>query len=123
MAISGRLLADVRRFPSGCSGLLEVDRVEARGVEGRTELQLPECPAPLLLWPVHQLAGLVITMASWISHWPGAQLLTGRPQMWVVALLVLGLLTWLLVVDPPGNRPARPRPRAVGRWFGDGGAV
>ena len=51
---------------------------------------------PLLLWPVHQLAGLVITMASWISHWPGAQLLTGRPQMWVVALLVLGLLPWLL---------------------------
>lgn len=48
MAISGRLRADVRRFPSGCSGLLEVDRVEARGVEGRTELQLPECPAPLL---------------------------------------------------------------------------
>ena len=48
MAISGRLLADVRRFPSGCSGLLEVDRVEARRVEGRTELQLPKCPAPLL---------------------------------------------------------------------------
>ena len=27
---------------------MEVDRVEARGVEGRTELQLPDCPAPLL---------------------------------------------------------------------------
>ena len=177
VAISGRLLADVRRFPSGCSGLLEVDRVETRGVEGRTELQLPECPAPLLqgwrvqatgvlrrplpavhpllpgsaerlarqgswsqlraesievlqrpwtpladlrrdvaqrlqqamgptavlpllLWPIHQLAGLVITMASWISHWPGAQLLTGRPQVWVVALLVLGLLPWLLGAGP-----------------------
>lgn len=187
MAISGRLLADVRIFPSGCSGLLEVDRIEARGVEGRTELLLPGCTAPLLLgsaerlvrqgswsqlrgeyrsaaasmdatglmspraavqawlpdrcqglaaalpipmvpssgrcrcscsisvpcrwlpwlriislprcwrrsrcwpwsrllvlvgpkavlplllWPSHQLAGLVITMASWISHWPGAQ--------------------------------------------------
>ena len=48
VAIRGRLLADVRRFSSGCSGLLEVDRVDARGVEGRTELQLPECPAPLL---------------------------------------------------------------------------
>ena len=48
MAISGRLLADVRRFPSGCSGLLEVDRIDARRVDGRTELQLPECPAPLL---------------------------------------------------------------------------
>ena len=33
----------------------------------------------VLLWPVHQLAGLVMIMASWISHRPGAQLLTGRP--------------------------------------------
>ena len=48
VAISGRLHADVRRFPSGCSALLEVDRIEACGVEGRTELQLPDCPAPLL---------------------------------------------------------------------------
>ena len=47
VAISGRLLADVRRFSSGCSALLEVDRIEARGVEGRTELQLPDCSAPL----------------------------------------------------------------------------
>ena len=45
----------------------------------------PPAVLPLLLWPIHQLAGLVITMASWISHWPGAQLLTGRPQVWVVA--------------------------------------
>ena len=48
VAISGRLLADVRRFPSGCSALLELDRIGARRVDGRTELQLPECPAPLL---------------------------------------------------------------------------
>ena len=60
----------------------------------------PPAVLPLLLWPVHQLAGLVITMASWISHWPGAQLLTGRPQVWVVALLVLGLLPWLLGAGP-----------------------
>ncbi|QNI62115.1 competence protein ComEC [Synechococcus sp. TAK9802] len=60
----------------------------------------PTAVLPLMLWPVHQLAGLVITMASWISHWPGAQLLTGRPQMWVVALLVLGLLLWLLGAGP-----------------------
>ena len=60
----------------------------------------PTAVLPLMLWPVHQLAGLVITMASWISHWPGAQLLTGRPQMWVVALLVLGLLPWLLGAGP-----------------------
>ena len=52
----------------------------------------PTSVLPMLLWPVHQLAGLVITMASWISHWPGAQLLTGRPQARVVALLELGVL-------------------------------
>ena len=39
----------------------------------------PTAVLPLLQWPVHQLAGLVITMASWISHRPGAQLLSGRP--------------------------------------------
>ena len=90
----------------------------------------PTAVLPLMLWPVHQLAGLVIAMASWISHWPGAQLLTGRPQMWVVALLVLGLLPWLRGQGPVAAagrwswlRPARPRPHAVGRWFGDGGAV
>ena len=38
-----------------------------------------------------QLANLVISMASWISHWPGAQLLTERPQVLVVALLIHGL--------------------------------
>ena len=56
----------------------------------------PTALLPVLLWPVHQLAGLVMIMASWISHWPGAQLLTGRPEAWVVALLVLGMLPWLL---------------------------
>ena len=57
------------------------------------------CPQAVLLvvlWPVQQLAGLVMAIATWISHWPGAQLLTGRPQGWVVALVVLGLLPWLL---------------------------
>ena len=48
MATSGRLLADVRPFPSGCTALLELDRIEARRVDGRTELQLPACSAPLL---------------------------------------------------------------------------
>ena len=64
----------------------------------------PTALLPLLLWPVHQLAGLVITMAGWISHWPGAQLLTGRPQEWMVALLVLGLLPWLLGAAPCRRR-------------------
>ena len=59
----------------------------------------PPAVLPVLLWPVHQLAGLVMIMASRISHWPGAQLLTGRPEAWVVALLVLGLLPWLLGVE------------------------
>ena len=59
-------------------------------------LVAPPSVLPVLLWPVHQLAGLVMAIATWIGHWPGAQLLTGRPQLWVVALLVLGLLPWLL---------------------------
>ena len=53
---------------------------------------MPDCTAPLLLRPVHQLAGLVITMTSWISHRAGTQLLTRRPQMWVVALILHGLV-------------------------------
>ena len=52
----------------------------------------PRALLPLLLWPIHHLAGLVITVASCISHWPGAQLLTGHSQVWVVALLVMCLL-------------------------------
>ena len=56
----------------------------------------PQAVLPVLLWPVQQLAGLVMAIATWISHWPGAQLLTGRPQGWIIALLVLGLLPWLL---------------------------
>ena len=47
VVISGRLLADVRSFPSGCSALLELDRIDARRVDGRTELQLPYCSSPL----------------------------------------------------------------------------
>ena len=63
---------------------------------GMLVLVAPPSVLPVLLGPVHQLAGLVMIMVSWISHWPGAQLLTGRPEAWVVALLVLDLLPWLL---------------------------
>ena len=59
-------------------------------------LLLPAAALPLLAWPVAQLAALLIALVSWISHWPAARLLTGHPQPWVVALLVLGLLPWLL---------------------------
>ncbi len=41
-------------------------------------------------------AGLLIALVLWISTWPYAQLLTGRPQPWVVLLLLLGLLPWCL---------------------------
>ena len=47
VVISGRSLADVRRFPSGCSALLELDRIDAHRVVRRTELQLPDCSSPL----------------------------------------------------------------------------
>ena len=59
-------------------------------------LVLPSSVLPLLLWPVQQMAGLVMAISIWISQWPGAQLLTGRPQAWVIGLLVLGALPWLL---------------------------
>ena len=59
-------------------------------------LVAPPSVLPVLVWPVQQLVGLVMAIANTISHWPGAQLLTGRPLGWVVALLALGLLPWLL---------------------------
>ena len=34
-------------------------------------LVVPAAVLPVLLWPVHQLAGLVMAIATWISHWPG----------------------------------------------------
>ena len=51
----------------------------------------------VLIWPVQHLAGALIALVIWISHWPGAQLLTGHPQPVVVIALALGLLPWLLV--------------------------
>ena len=50
----------------------------------------------VLAWPVQQLAGLLIALVHWISHWPAAQLLTGHPQPWVVFLMVVGLIPWLI---------------------------
>ena len=51
---------------------------------------------PWLIWPVAKLAGLLTALVFWISGWPYAQVLTGRPQPWVVLLLLLGLLPWYL---------------------------
>ena len=59
-------------------------------------LVLPPTVLPLLLWPMQQMAGLVMAISLWISQWPGAQLLTGRPQAWILGLLVCGVLPWLL---------------------------
>ena len=56
-----------------------------------------------LAWPVQGLVGLLIGLVSWISSWPGAQLLTGHPNPWLVGLLVVGLLLWL----PPWPRAWR----------------
>ena len=52
-------------------------------------------PHPLLVglsWPVQQLAGMLISLVHWISHWPAAQLLTGHPQPWVVLMMAFGLI-------------------------------
>ena len=59
-------------------------------------LFLPSGPLLVLSWPVSQLAGVLIGLVRWISQWPAAQLLTGHPQPWVVALLAVGLIPWLL---------------------------
>ena len=48
VAISGRFLATLRRFPTGYAFLFEVDRIDVRRVEGRTKLQLPDYSSPLL---------------------------------------------------------------------------
>ena len=83
MAISGRLLADMRRFPSGCSALLEVDRIEARGVEGRTELQMPDCPAPLLQgWHVQAMGVLRRPLPGAHPLLPGSAERLARQGSW-----------------------------------------
>ena len=112
MAISGRLLADVRIFPSGCSGLLEVDRIEARGVEGRTELQLPGCTAPLLPDRFQGLAAaLPIPMVAFLWTLPlqllhfGAMTLVALVANHLVAPL-LAPLTLLAMVSAVGSRRA-----------------
>jgi competence protein ComEC len=51
---------------------------------------------PVLVWPVQQLASLLIALVGWMSVWPHAQLLTGHPQPWVVLLVILALLPWAL---------------------------
>ena len=43
VVIRGRLLADVRRFFSGCSVLLEMYLIDVLWLEGRTKLELPDC--------------------------------------------------------------------------------
>lgn len=56
-------------------------------------------PAPLfswLVWPLQQLAQVLIVLVTTISHWPAAQLLTGHPQPLVVVLVCVGLLPWLM---------------------------
>ena len=49
-----------------------------------------------LAWPVQQLAGLLIALVHWISHWRATQLLTGHPQPWVVLLMAFGLIPWVI---------------------------
>ncbi|QNI85802.1 competence protein ComEC [Synechococcus sp. PROS-7-1] len=51
---------------------------------------------PWLIWPVQQLAGVLIAVVHWISGWPWAQLLTGRPQPLVVLAFALALIPWWL---------------------------
>ena len=51
---------------------------------------------PGLIWPVQQLAGVLIALVLWIRHWPWAQLLTGRMPSWLLLLLLPACLPWVL---------------------------
>ena len=70
-------------------------------------LSLPQAVAlplsSLLMIPVKALAGLLIAVVTAISQWPLAEVLTGRPQPWLVLVLILALLPWWL----PWMRPWR----------------
>ena len=50
----------------------------------------------LLVIPVKALAALLIAVVTGISAWPWAELLTGRPQPWLVLVLIVALLPWWL---------------------------
>ena len=51
---------------------------------GLAVMVLPHSLLVVLAWHVQQLAGLLIALVQWISHWPAAKWLTGHPQPWVV---------------------------------------
>ena len=44
--LTGRLLADARRFDDACSALVAVEWIDAVRRDERTELQLRPCPDP-----------------------------------------------------------------------------
>ncbi|MFL2497023.1 MAG: competence protein ComEC, partial [Parasynechococcus sp.] len=46
MQLTGRLLADARRFDDACSALVAVEWLDGIRRPGRTELQLRPCPDP-----------------------------------------------------------------------------
>ena len=50
----------------------------------------------LLVIPVKALAAVLIAVVMGISAWPWAELLTGRPQPWLVLVLIVALLPWWL---------------------------
>ncbi|MGC6482712.1 MAG: ComEC/Rec2 family competence protein [Synechococcus sp.] len=49
--------------------------------------------APLLAVPMKALASLLQQVVTTISHWPWAQVLTGRPAWWMVLVVVLTALS------------------------------
>ena len=60
-----------------------MDRVETRGVEGRTELQLPECPAPLLQgWRVQAVGVLRGPLSAAHPLLPGSAERLARQGSW-----------------------------------------
>ena len=61
--------------------------------------------APLLTLPMQALALLLQQVVTTISHWPWAQVLTGRPQWWMVLVVVLAVISSL---NPDGRQRRLP---------------
>ena len=81
-------------------------------------LVLPPGLLALLCWPVQQLAAALILLVNWISSWPAAQVLTGRPQLWLVLLLAAVFLPWLMPAPKQARWAGLLLPVAIGAHAG-----
>ena len=62
----------------------------------------------LLVIPLKAMAALLIAVVTVIRQWPLAEVLTGRPQPWLVMVLILALLPWWLPLPCSWRRRCAP---------------